>query len=508
MIKQRLISMLLVLAMLVSSAALVACSDSTDNSDSTSSSTNNEIGGVTEEVAAETEAEPVDSLAARMEVSDELPDKKFDGRTFAVIGDEGAEDYYLAEELSGEPVNDAVYERNTGISERFDVVIDAIALNENNIVGQATNTVLAGDDSYQLVACHIINLGISATSDYMYNWYDLPYVNFEQPWWSDSIDNDLRYKDKAFIAIGDFAMTALAETYCMFYNKNLATSYGMPDMYEIVNEGKWTLDKLYEFSEGVYVDNNGDGQRDAEDTYALVTDCRSNINAYLWALGKKIATQQDDGTYILDYYDDKLVAIVERLYDLYYDTGYTYFESAAAHSVGATMFPKGKSLFCNGLIGWANSHFRDAEFDYGIIPYPKWDEAQENYYTSVDGGHEGLAVLKSISDPEFVGVITEALNAESWKRLVPAYYDVSLKFKGARDEQSVAMLDQIVDSRIFDFGYVYGGWGCVFWIQYVIGDNHSKDISSYHQRNFKAFDKSMEKVYKAFDNYTTATAEP
>ena len=76
--------------------------------------------------------------------------------------------------------------------------------------------------------------------------------------------------------------------------------------------------------------------------------------------------------------------------------------------------------------------------------------------------------LKSIQDPEFVGVIAEALNAESWKRVVPAYYDISLKYKGARDEQSVAMLDLIVEGRIFDFGYVYGGTSPAFWIQNLL----------------------------------------
>ncbi len=213
MIRQRLISLLLVLAMLASSAALAACSDSTDNSD-TPGTTDATASGDT--VAEETVAvtEPVDSLAARMEVSDELPEKTFEGNTFAIIGDDGSEKYYLSEELSGEPVNDAIYERNTEISERFDVKIDAIVYPEANITGQAQTAVAAGDDAYQLVSGHIIYLGMSATGDYMYNWYDLPHVNFEKPWWSTSTVTDLKYKDKAFVAIGDFAMTALAQTYC------------------------------------------------------------------------------------------------------------------------------------------------------------------------------------------------------------------------------------------------------------------------------------------------------
>ena len=504
MMKQRLISLLLVLAMMASSAALLSCSSGTENADGAAANTETPSASE-EEVAVETE-EQKDSLEARMDVSDELPEKKFDGRTFAIIGDDACTDHYLSEELSGEPVNDAVFERNTELSERFDITLDAVVYPESNIAGQAQNSVVAGDDAFQMMACHIIYLGMSATNDYMYNWYDLPYVNFDQPWWSDSTVSDLKYKDKAFIAIGDFALSALGSTYCMFYNKEMATNYGLPDMYELVAEGGWTIDKQYEFSEGVYTDANGDGQRDQNDTYALTTDCKSNANAYLWAFGKKIATQQEDFTYVLDYYDEKLVALVEKLYNLYYETDYVYFDTTS-HGIGQVVFPLGNNLFTNGNIGWMNGVLRDVEFDYGTIPYPKWDELQPDYYTSVDGGHEGLAILKSIQDPEFVGIISEALNAESWKRVVPAYYDVSLKFKGARDEQSIEMLDRIVNSRIFDFGYVYGGWGCVFWIQYLL-EGASKDITSYYEKNFKPYNKSMEKVFEAFDEYTTASANP
>ena len=145
---------------------------------------------------------------------------------------------------------------------------------------------------------------------------------------------------------------------------------------------------------------------------------------------------------------------------------------------------------------------REMEDDFGFLPYPKWDEKQAEYYTSVDGGHEGLAILKTITDPEFVGIISEALNAESWKRVVPAYYDVSLKFKGTRDEQSIAMLDRIVDSRIFDFGYVYGGSSPAFWIQNLLELN-SRDITSYYRKNFTPFSKNLERLFVSFDRYTS-----
>lgn len=450
----------------------------------------------TVDTTVETEPE-TDALEARLTVSDNLPDADFGGQTFAIIGDDGF-DYILADEMTGEVVNDAIYTRNNNVCERFNVNIACEAYSETVFTNQAKNLVLSGDDSFQMVSGHIILLGMTAVNDIMFNWYDLPHIDFSMPWWSPSTEEDLRYKNKAFIAIGDFALSALAQTYCMFYNKDLAEAHNLPDMYEVVTNGEWTFDKMYALSDGVYVDVDGDGARSDDDRYALATSCKSPANAYLWAFGKKIATQQPDYTYKLNYYDEKLVSIVERLYNMYYETDYVHFDPDSHHFM--SWFADGNCLFSNGLIEMAISDLREAESDYGIIPYPKWDVAQEEYYTSVDGGHEGLAILKSISDLEFVGTISEALCAESWKHVVPAYYDVALKFKGTRDQRSVEMLDAIVQSRVFDFGYVYGGWGCVFWIQYMM-EQKSKDITSYYEKNFASYENTMDKVFKAFDEY-------
>ena len=484
----------LLLAMLMTGGAFAACSESTTGSEGEEAAVSAQPSTPEAEEPAEEEK---DSLEAREDVSDGLPEKDFGGRVFCVAGDNGYTDWYLTEEQNGEVVNDAVWLRNHTVEERYNVTLDANVFDEDSITGNVKNSVLAGDDAYQLISGHIIYLGMAATDKIMFNMADVPYIDFSRPWWSDSTLNDLTYKGMTFIAIGDYALSAVAQTYCMFYNKGLAVDYGLPDMYDLVYAGEWTIDKEMELSQGVYTDTNGDGKRDKGDLYALSTSTKSAANAYLWALGKKIATQQPDGTYEISYFDEKMVSLMEKLYYMYYETDQVFFE---VNHQTMTAFEPGLALFADGIFGQATDTLRDVEFDYGIIPYPKWDTAQEAYYTSVDGGHEGLAIVRSITDPEFVGIITEVLCAESWKKTIPAYYDTALKYKGARDYESIAMIDMIMESRIFDFGYVYGGWGPVFWIQYLL-EMPSKDIASYYQKNHKVFDKYMEKIYKSFDEY-------
>ncbi len=453
--------------------------------------------------AAPVEEEPAkDMLDAREDVSDDLPAADFGGNTFRIAGDDEFEAYYLTDEQIGEVVNDAVFLRNTAVEERFNVTLDARVFTEGEIADRVKQSVTAGDDEYQMISGHIIYLGIGVTNKIMYDMATLPHIDFSRPWWAQSTVDDLTYKGMTFIAIGDFALSSITKTYCMFYNKGLAANYGLPDLYEIVREGEWTKDKQVELSTGIYTDTNGNGRRDIVDTYALSTCTKSAANAYLWAFGKKIATQQPDGTYEFSYFDEKMVSIMECLYSLYFESDQAYFEATHNPIHAFAKDPSvGTALFGNGLFEMATSTLRDVEFEYGIIPYPKWDSAQPEYYTSVDGGHEGLAVPITITDPEFIGTMFEVLCAESWKKTVPAYYDTALKYKGARDYDSIAMIDMIMESRIFDFGYVYGGWGPVFWIQYLL-ESKSKDIASYYQKNHNGFEKHMEDVYQIFDNYS------
>lgn len=118
-----------------------------------------------------------------------------------------------------------------------------------------------------------------------------------------------------------------------------------------------------------------------------------------------------------------------------------------------------------------------------------------------DGSHHIMAVPMSAADLDMVGVITEALCAESYKTVVPAYYDVALKVKMTRDEESVEMLDLVTSSCMFDFGYVYDNWaGCSFFLQSLVAAKDT-NFESYYASKESAASKHYEKVVSSFDEY-------
>ena len=103
---------------------------------------------------------------------------------------------------------------------------------------------------------------------------------------------------------------------------------------------------------------------------------------------------------------------------------------------------------------------------YGIVPMPKLDETQDQYYSYAHDTMTAYGIPLTVVDEELemVGAFMEALAAESYRTLTPAYYELALKTKYVSDEESVQMLDLVIDSFYVDAGVLY-----------------TKKISSFHQ---------------------------
>ncbi|MCI8388626.1 MAG: hypothetical protein HFE63_09200 [Clostridiales bacterium] len=405
-----------------------------------------------------------DGTVDRGSVSDGLGSRDYDGAIVNIAINTFCEDGFFKEEQSGDVLDDAIYNRNKTIEERFNVTLNYISKDYIETKTNVINSVTSGDDEYQIVAEHAIYAGEFVTGGLVKNWYDIPNVDFSKPWWSPSNINDLTVDGVCLLAIGDFALTTIGRTYCMAYDITAGDNYNLPDIYELIYDGKWTFDKLSELIRGTYSDLNMNNERDTDDYYGYSTSVSSKIGTFLWAFDNPIYKKEPNGTLTMSMNVEKMSSILEKLVsfcwddpDVYYDVKYKSGTSDM-HYVSEEKFAAGTSLFSSIMIESGIKYFRDMNNDYGIIPYPKWDEAQDDYYTMVDGGFSALAIPKTVENVEMVGAVIEALCAETYRSVIPVYYDKALKEKGTRNEESKEMIDFVISKRIFDFGYVFDNW--------------------------------------------------
>ena len=120
---------------------------------------------------------------------------------------------------------------------------------------------------------------------------------------------------------------------------------------------------------------------------------------------------------------------------------------------------KSDKLFMNFNWLFYALDLRDMETDFGILPMPKFDEAQEKYYSQLSEGWEDMtAVPAGVSDPDMVGHVLNAMGYYSDLYIYPELINRAVSTKSMRDEDSARMIGIINDGMTFDLWFIYK-WG-------------------------------------------------
>ncbi len=429
-------------------------------------------------------------------VEDGLEEKDFKGRVFRIV--ETAGEVYVAEEArnQGNLLVDAKFARNQAVENRFNVKIERVySGNYVEVNDYATKTILAGSDEFDLLMGQVLETATSVPKNLFLNWYDIENIDFTKPWWFETTSTNLSYDDKAILAISHLNHSAVSGVYCFFFNKNLATSYELGDLYKLVLDGKWTFDAMMEMVKDVYVDN-GDDVRDEKDFQGLSQNAGTGLNAYLWAFDNPICTKDADGKPQLSLKSDKIDSIIADIYDLCYNTNGVFYDKTLTASPSQLFYEKRAIFMQNGLDEATTEKLRNFEDEYGILPMPKLDETQKEYLTMVGGHHSVLAIPKTAKDTEFIGTIVEALSAESWKTVTPTLYEIALKTRYLRDSESKEIMDIIINNVVFDFGYVYNT-GFSYILQNMMREGNS-NFQSYYSKTKTNANYKLKQVLKAF----------
>lgn len=450
----------LILAMLMLLSAFTSCSDnSADNSgETTAPAVSAENVGAE---AGEDSAEPAETT--RADVKDGLGEYNFDGLVYRAAQPESSAYEFYAEELTGESTNDAVYNRNLKIEERFNTKIETINFASTSaVITEVQNLNASGTDAFE-VATHVAYKAYTPIGTGSYrNWYDAPNVDFTQPWWNSLANTQNTINGILYTATGDINISSLLNTYAMFFNMEVAENFGIKaeTLYNYVYEGTWTIDKMIELTSSIYVDENGDGVRDNGDTYGYAAWPGISADAWLAAFDQPISTKDEEGFPQAAIMTDKTIAALEKIYNFHYNTDGALGSSSGVGSAEyeVTMFVNNQVVMVPSVFNDAFTEYRHMDATYGIVPYPKWDEAQEQYLTNARDQYTviGIPLSKSDDSLEFIGVVTEALAAESWRTVFPEYYNVALKGKYSSDRDTANMVDLVLAGRNFDFAFLFG----------------------------------------------------
>ncbi len=321
--------------------------------------------------------------------------------------------------------------------------------NESNV----RNAVTAGDDTYDLVMLRCPQALTWWKEDLLIPFDEVPNLNLEKGYWDQNINGALSIGGVQYIAEGAFNLEIYDLTYCLLFNKTLASQFDLGDHYASVSAGTWTYEQMMTQMQAVSADINGDGKQDEADRWGY-TSHPKNVAPGFWIGGSvtSISKDQDDVPYIR-MTEERFTAAFDAYMALAHDSNAAYMTEGDQLDIPTEcriIFEEDRALFIDMSVFYIES-MRGMDTNFGIIPYPKYDEAQETYHTRVCY-YFPVVVPSTNTDLDTTGYMLEILNYRSYHDVIPAYYEISLKTKGARDEASAEMLDLIFSSRVIDIG--------------------------------------------------------
>ena len=396
-----------------------------------------------------------------------VPTVKYDGYEYTVYmtdrnNDAGlVRDFQMSEEEATLNVlNEALYKRNQQMQEEFDIVINPIVEYASNNTGtqkirQANQSNTHTYDLCIIGTASVSNLAMSGDLKDL-NAYGEIYLT--KSWWDQNINRDLAVNGKVFYTTGDISLVATQAMYGLMFNKEMFDEYDLEYPYQLVKEGKWTFDQMKQMALKVSDDLDANDKMDAYDKYGFGW-INSTCVAFLNAAGERVAEVGVDGQIKLTVTSERaanaVISYIEFINDKAHSFNGQKGTSGLTDKTAIGMFADGQLLFRAGE-HLCFPHLRDTELNYGILPLPKYDEAQESYQTPVgswDGAY--VCVPKSTENEERTSTIIERTAYISSQIVTPAYYERTLEGKYIRDEDSYDMISIEIKNRMYDIGLMF-----------------------------------------------------
>ncbi len=464
------IAFLLALLMVIS-PMLVACNGDEDKSD----------GSVSESASDSSSSELLYSL-------DSLPELDYGKKSFGIYIDKGGAGYLIAEEETGDLVNDAVFQRNLAIEDRYNLSFNMVEAEVNQPCAEIRNFIMAGDTTYQM----FINVQHNAMPQMILDgcfvdWNDLEYLDYTKPYWNSRVAKDINFGGKVYTMGGDLNLRTYNSTNSIMFNKNLFDDLGIDYPYQDVYDMTWTADKFIEIVKQGYKDLNGNTEVDLDaDRFGFSGWGHEMETALYIGFGGKPVINDEDNLPILNINNERSVSIFDKIIEVFdKKNGWSNMDK---YGIDKTQFSEGRLLMDDMFITSLAMN-RDGDYEYGIVPYPMLDEDQGEYYNRAANIAHLCYIPTTNTNLHDTGIILEAMSIESYNNVRPTYYDVTLSLKEAKDEETLDMVNIILGSST----YMVEGFVTVGAINNMINAQFNS-FASWYAGNEKPFEIQVQKM--------------
>ena len=420
--------------------------------------------------ADKSDSKPVDTSAP-----EENPLEKLDGLDFGgtkvnfIVAAADGDSYhtrsiYVDDTESEDPVDIEILKRNSAIEQDLNVIINLVDDKDQNLSTQIKAQLDAGTDQYDVIgARQYDDIQLALTGDIMdinrLGDFNADYIQWKNEYWGTSYIEALSFGNKVYWLAGDICLRYMGGYYAFFvnsglYNDLLYEKYG--DIYDIVNEGNWTYDKLIEMIPMCYKDINSNERVDVNgDLLGLALPCWDNINGMSISAGVIYTGHDADNMpyCAINTKNNTLFDFMGKCYELINTKG--VYDYGADYRSAMNYFASGNAVFVAGRLNQAELYLGDMEADYYVLPCPKLNDRQSSYYTAVHDAINIYGINIGSSQYGAAAATLEEMAYLSYVNVRPVYFESVLKYKYTRESQAVKMIQMMHDTVYTDFVFIW-----------------------------------------------------
>lgn len=413
-----------------------------------------------------------------------------------LVYDNTAQDTYFSEEVgvgkyttTDEAITNAVTNRNNMIEEKYGVKI--VAVYAKDVGADLQNDVLSSGGAYDAAMPFLPTCAKFAQEGSL---YDLSsedfsqYLDLSMPWWDNNATKSLSINNKVYFTTGDISLMQKIVSLAVTFNKKMMKDYWSDvNVYDLVRNGEWTLDKMIELSKKVTSDTNGDGTMTYKDTWGVSSSYGDSQFFYL-ASGENLVTKDASDIPVIAIGSERSITVAQKALTKLQEQG-TWCVNCQDFGSGVSniwqeslnVFGENRALFRTTAFSAIKKlrNYTDGD-DYGIIPFPKYDTEQESYFTPCSATLAyGVVIPTSAPDPTFSAFMLEVMGCQAKNYITDAYYTTVLKSRDlGADPDSEEMLDKFIfNNVVYDIGLIYNFGGVSSMFNTMMSEK-SVDIAS------------------------------
>ena len=445
--------------------------------------------------------------------------KRFDGATLRILGknpdhgpSEAARQWIGDEETKGNLIGEVAGARRDWLLEEYGITIQYTPCDaeEYYITEEVNRQMLSGLNEYDLYVDGQYAMSQIARDGYLKDLRSLPYIDLNNEWYDRYCIENLSVGGKVHYVAGDALITDDENVYCILFNKDLYEEQGYAGMfdgrslYDLVDDGDWTYDAMLRICKESYSDRNGNGRTDPEDGFGLIID-NGCVQVLMAGGGYEMSSKNEDDFPELTVFNEKAASLFAQVDRITNEKAFVL----NSDRIGTTSpygdveknFGDGLTTFYMTKLNSLSELRKYPDLRFGVLPVPKASAAQEVYCNSAAPLHfSAIGIPLNIAGEE-LEMTCAALEALGWygrEYLTPAYVETTLKLKRVEAPEDAAMIDLILNNRVFDAATVYNWGGMLsFFNQFAL--TQSRDFASAWET---VANKTMAEMQETIDKFT------